>query len=166
MTNLELSYALALDAKPCPFIHNVEKMSEPKRSIKITDHFTCTSANVIYCITSTYAVKVTDCENTFATSKEMTRTHPNQSLDTYPPNYFKQHIWQFAAFPNIQAVRKATKHLNKNLSSKSALLISTVSTSAFQFTNLIFSRHHIPTNSVAPFSAYKPTNNPQFLQSL
>ena len=83
------------------------------------------------------------------------------------PNYFKQHVRQFAAFLNIQEVRKAAKHLNKNLSSKSALLISTVSTSAFHFTNLfLFSRHHIPTNSVAPFSAYKPTHNPQFLQSL
>ena len=39
--------------KTCPFIRNVEKISGPKRSIKITDHFTCTSANVIYCITST-----------------------------------------------------------------------------------------------------------------
>ena len=40
--------------KTCPFIHNVEKMSGPKRSIKITDHFTCTSANVISCINCTY----------------------------------------------------------------------------------------------------------------
>ena len=39
--------------KTCPFIPNVEKMLAPKRSIKITDHFTCTSANVIYCITCT-----------------------------------------------------------------------------------------------------------------
>ena len=44
--------------KTCPFIHNVEKMSGPKRSIKITDHFTCTSANVIYCITCTYCNKL------------------------------------------------------------------------------------------------------------
>ena len=29
-------------------------MSGPKRSIKISDHFTCTSTNVIYCITCTY----------------------------------------------------------------------------------------------------------------
>ena len=36
--------------KTCPFIHNVEKISGPE----ITDHFTCTSANVIYCITCTY----------------------------------------------------------------------------------------------------------------
>ena len=40
--------------KTCLFIHNVEKISRPKRSIKITDHFTSTSANVIYCITCTY----------------------------------------------------------------------------------------------------------------
>ena len=38
----------------CPFIHNVEKMSGPYRSIKITDRFTCTPANVIYRITCTY----------------------------------------------------------------------------------------------------------------
>ena len=30
----------------------------------------------------------------------------------------------------------------------------------------LFSRHHTPTNSVTPLSAYKPTHNPQFLQSL
>ena len=44
--------------KTCPFIHNVEKMSEPKRSIKITGHFTCTSAIVIYCITCKYYKKL------------------------------------------------------------------------------------------------------------
>ena len=32
--------------------------------------------------------------------------------------------------------------------------------------SFLFSRHHIPTNSVVPLSAYKPTLNPQFLQSL
>ena len=44
--------------KTCPFIHNVEKISEPKRSIKITGHFTCTSAIVVYCITCTYYKKL------------------------------------------------------------------------------------------------------------
>ena len=33
------------------------KLSGPKRSIKITDHFTCTSSNVIYCITCTLCKK-------------------------------------------------------------------------------------------------------------
>ena len=44
--------------KTCPFICNVEKLSGPKRSIKITDHFTCTSTNVIYCITCTLCKKL------------------------------------------------------------------------------------------------------------
>ena len=44
--------------KTCPFIRNVEKISGPKRSITITDHFTCTSANVIYCITCTLCKKL------------------------------------------------------------------------------------------------------------
>ena len=44
--------------KTCLFICNVEKLSEPKWSIKITDHFTCASANVIYCITCTLCKKL------------------------------------------------------------------------------------------------------------
>ena len=36
--------------KTCPFVQNADKISGPKRSVKITDRFTCTSANVIYCI--------------------------------------------------------------------------------------------------------------------
>ena len=54
--------------------------------------------------------------------------------------------------------------IQKSLENKQ---IPTVLTSAFHLTNLfLFSRHHTPTNSVAPLSAYKPTHNPQFLQSL
>ena len=47
-----------LGCKTCPFIRNVKKISEPKRSIKITDHFTCTSANDIYRITCTLCKKL------------------------------------------------------------------------------------------------------------
>ena len=56
--NLELSKCARSRCKTCPFIYNVEKMSEPERSIKITDHFTCTSANVIYCVTSIWYKKL------------------------------------------------------------------------------------------------------------
>ena len=42
----------------CPFIHNADKITGPKQSIKITDRFTCTSANVIYCITCTLCKKI------------------------------------------------------------------------------------------------------------
>lgn len=45
--------------KTCPFVLNAEKISGPKRSVKITDRFTCTSANVIYCITLHYAKSYT-----------------------------------------------------------------------------------------------------------
>ena len=44
--------------KTCPFICNVEKLPGAKRSFKITDHFTCTSANVIYCVTCTLCKKL------------------------------------------------------------------------------------------------------------
>ena len=50
--------ACTMQNKTYPFICNVEKLSGPKRSIKITDHFTCTSANVIYCITCTLCKKL------------------------------------------------------------------------------------------------------------
>jgi len=76
----------------CPFIHNANKITGPKRSIKITDRFTCTSANVIYCITCTLCKKI--CigwtgrrlgdrfrKHLYETLKEMTTTHPNQSPD-------------------------------------------------------------------------------------
>ena len=59
MTNLELSNALARDAKPLiSFI--IEKMSGPKRSTKITDHFKCTSDDVIYLhnLACTYFIKL------------------------------------------------------------------------------------------------------------
>ena len=39
-------------------IVNTSKISGPKRSVKITDRFTCTSANVIYCITCTLCNKL------------------------------------------------------------------------------------------------------------
>ena len=44
--------------KTCPFIHNTDKVTGPKRSIKITDRFTCTSANVIYCRKCTLCKKI------------------------------------------------------------------------------------------------------------
>ena len=44
--------------KTCPFISNTVKISGPNRSVKVTDHFTCISANVIYCITCTLCKKI------------------------------------------------------------------------------------------------------------
>ena len=71
------------------------------------------------------------------------------------PNHSKQHI----------AVCGLSIHLGSLDSHKTLeqkfIFHSTVSTNAFHSTNLfLFSRHHIPTNSVASFSAYKLTHNP------
>ena len=56
--------------------------------------------------------------------------HPTQSLDTFISLIILNSIWQFPAFPYIQAIQKATKHKNKNLSFKPALLIPTASRSS------------------------------------
>ena len=70
-------------------------------------------------------------------------------------------------FPYSEAVRRAAKLQNKDLSFRLALFIPTVSTNALHSANLfLFSRHHVPTNSVTPFSSYKYTHNSQFLQLL
>ena len=60
--------------------------------LTLTGHFTCTSANVIYCITCTYCKKLNIAETgrriddrfqeNLATLKELIRMHPNQSLGT------------------------------------------------------------------------------------
>ena len=42
----------------CPFTSNTVKISGPNRSVKVTDHFTCISTNVIYCITCTLCKKI------------------------------------------------------------------------------------------------------------
>ena len=151
-------------------------MTGPKRSIKLTDHFTCTSANVIYCITCNYCqLYIGETRRRLGDRfREHFRDVERNDKDASKPvarhlklpNQSKQHT-AVAAFSYIWAVRKAAKLQNKILSFNSALLIPTVSTSAFHSTNLfLFSPYHISTNSVAPFFACKPTHNPQFLRSL
>ena len=56
-----------LQCKTCPFVQKADKISGPKRSVEITDRFTCTSANVIYCITCTLCKKL----NTGETGKRL-----------------------------------------------------------------------------------------------
>ena len=170
MTNLELSNALAHGAKFVLSFITQRKCRDPRDPLRslitlralppmsFTAYLAINAQS--YTLVKQEDDQVTDSENTFATQKEMTRTHPNQSLDNLISLIILSSIWQFAAFPYIQAVWKAAKLQNKNLSFKLALLIPTVSPGAFLSTNLIlFSLHHIPTDSVAPFSTQKPTHN-------
>ena len=80
--------------------------------------------------------------------------------ETDSENTLTSSIWQFSTFPYTKAVRKEAKLQNKNLSFKWALLLPTESTSTFHLNNLLLlSRHHIHTNSVAPFFVQKPLHN-------
>ena len=93
-------------------------------------------------------------------------------LEIIPAKY-RTYNWLRATYENMMfmvwrnfylSVEKAW--FSVKLNSKTVLIFPTVSTSTFHSTNLfLFSRHNIPTNSVAPFSAYKPRHNTQFLQS-
>ena len=125
-------------------------MSGPKRSIKITDHFTCTSANIICCITCTYRKKLYIAETgrrqgdqfrEHCDMEEMTRTYPN------PEVRLKSHCNLSLHLGSSKAVRKASrqfesrKTLKQKFIFKLALLIPTASTSAFHSTDLfLFSR--------------------------
>ena len=44
--------------RTCPFISNANKISGPKRTVAITDHFSWISTNLIYCITCTLCKKI------------------------------------------------------------------------------------------------------------
>ena len=44
--------------KTSPYISNTVKTSGPNRSAKVTDHFTCISVNVIYCITCVLCIQI------------------------------------------------------------------------------------------------------------
>ena len=84
-------------------IHNVEKMSGPKRSIKITDHFRCNFAKAIYCITCTYCKKLYIGETGRRLGdrfREHLRDVERNDKDTFKPvaryfnlpNHSKQHM--------------------------------------------------------------------------
>jgi len=105
--------------KTCPFIRKVKKVSGPKRSIKITDHFTCTSANVIYCITCTLCKKLYIGE-TGRRLGDRFREHlcDVEKDDQNASKPVARHlisliilsnIWQSVAFPFIREARKAAK---------------------------------------------------------
>ena len=132
--------------KTCPFVQNAYKISGPKRSVKITDRFTCTSANVIYCITCTLCKKLyigetgrrlgTDIENTYATLRKVTKMHPNQSRGILISLTTLKNTCLFAAFPFIRVPQTAAKIWSKDSFFKSAPLIPRALTNAFHSINL------------------------------
>ena len=130
----------------CSFIHNVGKISGPERSVKITDHFTCTSANVIYCITCTYCKKLyigetgrrlgdrfrehlRDVERNDKDASKPVARHFNL------PNHSKQHMAVCGLSLHLGS-SESRKTLEQKFIFQTAPLIPTESTSAFHSTNL------------------------------
>ena len=90
----------------------------------------------------------------------MTRTHPNQLLDTLISLIILGSIYMALCGLSLHlGSLEGCKTPEQKLSFKQALLSPMVSMNAFHSANLfLFSHHHIPTNSIAPFSAYKITH--------
>ena len=121
------------------------ELLRPKRSIKITDHFTCTSANVIYCITCTLCKKLYIGE-TGRQLGDRFREHlrgveNDDKIASKPvarllnlPNHSTQHM--AVCGPSLhQGSTESGKTLEQKFIFKSTLLILTVSTNAFHSTN-------------------------------
>ena len=132
-------YAINYTCKTCLFIVNTSKISGPKRSVKITDCFTCTSANVIYCITCTLCNKLyigetgkrladrfrehlRDVEKNDKDASKPVARHFNL------PNHSKKHV----AICGL-SLHLGTTESRKNLKHK---LIFTVLTNAFHLTTV------------------------------
>ena len=130
----------------CPFIHNADKITELKRSIKITDRFTCTSANVIYCITCTLCKKIyigetgrrlgdrfrehlRDVERNDKDASKPVARHFNL------PNHSSQHM-TICGLPLHQGNTESRKNLEQKFSFQIGTLIPTVSTNAIHSMNL------------------------------
>ena len=131
---------------------------------------------IINCITYTYCKKLYigetrrrqgDRFQEHLRDVERNDTDPSKPVARHSnlPNHSKHHIAVFGLSPTSRQFGKPkNSRINIYLPNRHPLIL-TVSTSAFHLTNLfLFSRHHVPTNNVAPFSAYKPTHNLQFLQ--
>ena len=117
------------------FIFKANKISGPKRTVAITNHFTCISTNLIYCITCTLCKKkytsakraadwVTVSANILEMSRSTIKTLPNQSCDisTFPT--ILKNPWRFVAFLGNTESRK-----KKNIEQKFIFQIGTLSPS-------------------------------------
>ena len=154
--------------KTCPFIQNTSKISGPKRSVNITDRFTCTSANVIITCILCKKLYIGETGRRLGDRfREHLRGFEKDDKDASKPvarhfnlpNHFKQHM-AICGLSLHQGTTKSRKNLEQKLYSKSAHFIPTVLTNAVRsFIQLIhscFSRCHVTTNSVAPPPLYEP----------
>ena len=94
--------------RTCPFISNANKISGPKRTVAITDHFSCISTNLIYCITCTLCKKYTSAKRaadwvivSANTLGMLRKTLLNQSRDISTSLTILKNTWLSVAFPSF-----------------------------------------------------------------
>ena len=117
-----------------------------KRSVKITDHFTCTSANVIYCITCTSCNKLyigeTGRQLGDRFHKHLSNVEKNDKEASKPvarhcnlPNHSKLHM-AICGLSLHQGTMESRKNLEQKFIFQIGTLIPTVLTNAFHLTNV------------------------------
>ena len=142
--------------KTRPFTLNTSKISGSKRSVKITDRFTCTCANVIYCITCTLCNKLyigETCRRLGDRFRELLRDVEKNDKDASKPvarhfnlpNHSKKHM-AACGF----SLHLGTMESRKNLEQKFIFQIGALNLhGAFHLSNVfLFTRCHVTTNSV------------------
>ena len=158
--------------------HCNTKISGPNRSVKVTDHFTCISTNVIYCITCMLCKKiyVGETERRLADRfREHLRDVEKSNTDASKP------VARHFNLPNHShhdmnicglSLHHGNTESRKNFEKKNLFFnwvcslhtkLMNVSHSTNLFTN---SCNHISTNGKAPLHSPISHNTPQFLFSL
>ena len=135
--------------KTCPFVQNADKISGPKRPVKITDRFTCTSANVMYCITCTFCRRLYIGKTGRRLGDRFRKHLPDVKKDDKDaskpvarhfnlPNHSREHM-SICGLSLHQGTTDSRKNLEQRYIFQigtSAPLIPTASTNAFHSINL------------------------------
>ena len=82
----------SLRCRTCPFIHKIEKISGPKQSIKITDHFTCALCKKLYIGETGRWLGDRFCEHLPDLEKDNKNTSKPVTRHLNLPNHSKQHM--------------------------------------------------------------------------
>ena len=112
-----LKWCICTRCKTCPYISNTVEISGPNRSVKVTDHFTCISTNVIYnCITCTLCRKIYIGETGRRLAdrflehlrdvEKTTEKRPNQSRAILIFPITPTTTWLFAGYPYTSETKK------------------------------------------------------------
>ena len=145
---------------------NNPAISEPNRSIKVTDHFTCISTNVIYCITCTLCKKMYIGETGRRLAdrfREHLRDAEQNNTDASKP-VTRHFNLPNHSHHNMTGTQKAAKISNKNSFFNWVHSLHTELMNASHSTNLFTNTcDHISTNGKALLHCHINHNNPQFL---